>query len=77
MEELLELRTGIEQQRYQETLLLIGEREEMSEVIAEEYPLALKAAALEIFEGQYTDEQLNKQVSPAGIEQLALKMIEV
>lgn len=140
MEELLELRTCIEQQRYQEALLLIGEMEEMSkddkinkihsfmvilllhlikqqvekrstrswelsiltavkniqrinkrrkagghyltpaelqEVIAEEYPLALKAAALEIFEGQYTDEQLNKKVSPAEIEQQALEMIEV
>jgi hypothetical protein len=140
MEELLELRTCIEQQRYQEALLLIGEMEEMSkedkinkihsfmvilllhlikqqaekrstrswelsiltavkniqrinkrrkagghyltlvelqEVIAEEYPLALKAAALEIFEGQYTDEQLSKQVSQAEIEQQALEMIEV
>lgn len=140
MEELLELRTCIEQQRYQEALLLIGEMEEMSkedkinkihnfmvilllhlikqqvekrstrswelsiltavkniqrinkrrkagghyltlaelqEVIAEEYPLALKAAALETFEGQYTDEQLSKQVSQAEIEQQALEMIEV
>lgn len=139
MEELLELRTCIEQQRYQEALLLIGEMEEMSkedkinkihsfmvilllhllkqqvekrstrswelsiltavkniqrinkrrqagdhyltpaelqEVIAEEYSLALKAAALEIFEGQYTDEQLSKQVSQAEIEQQALEMIE-
>lgn len=140
MEELLELRSYLEQQRYQEALLLLGEMEEMSkddkinkihsfmtilllhlikqqaeqrttrswelsilsavkhiqrvnkrrkaggyyltlselqEVITEEYPLALKAAALEAFEGQYTDEQLGKRVNQAEIEQQALEMIMV
>lgn len=139
MEELLELRAAIEQQRYTDAILLLGEMEEMSredkihkirsyaiillihlikqaaeqrttrswecsianaaeeiqyvnkrrklggyylngeqlnEVIAEAYPSALRKAALEAFEGQYSTEQLAKQVNQITIQNQALELIE-
>jgi uncharacterized protein (DUF2249 family) len=139
MEELLELRAAIEQQRYTDALRLLGEMEEMSredkihkicsyaiilliylikqaaeqrttrswecsianaaeeiqyinkhrksggyylngeqlnEVIAEAYPSALRKAALEAFEGQYSTEQLAKQVNQITIQNQALELIE-
>ncbi|NJO15587.1 MAG: DUF29 domain-containing protein [Thioploca sp.] len=138
MEELLELRAAIEQQRYTDALLLLGEMEEMSredkihkvrsyviillihlikqsaeerttrfwecsianaaeeiqyinkrrksggyyldweqlnEVIAEAYPSALRKVALEAFEGQYSTEQLAKQINQTAIQNKLLEMI--
>jgi len=138
MEELFELRTYLEQQRYAEALILLGAMEEMSkddkinkirsfiiilllhlikqnaaqkttrswdlsiynsikeiqwvnkrrkaggyyltseelkEIIAEAYPVALKNAAKEAFEGIYEDEQLAQWVDRLNIEQKALELI--
>jgi len=138
MEELLELRAAIEQQRYPDALILLGEMEEMSwedklhkirsyviillihlikqaaeqrttrswdcsianaaeeiqyvnkrrksggyylnpeelkEIIEEAYQTALRKAALEAFEGQYTTEQLANQLNPLIIQNNALKII--
>jgi hypothetical protein len=138
MEELFELRTCLEQQRYTDALILLGEMEEMSkedklhkvrsyltilllhlikqeaeqrttrswecsvlnsvseirwvnqrrkaggryltldelrQAITEAYPVALRKAALEAFEGIYDDKQLGNRVNRAQIEQTALKLI--
>lgn len=138
MEELFELRAAIEQQRYTDALILLGEMEEMSredklhkirsyviilliqfikqsaeqrttrswdysianaaeeiqyvnqrrkaggyylnpeelkEIIEEAYQTALRKAALEACEGQYTTEQLANQVNPLIIQNNALKII--
>jgi hypothetical protein len=48
---------------------------ELQKIIAEAYPPALKMAALETFEGQYTEDQLAKQVNRETIEQRALDEI--
>lgn len=138
MEELFELRAYLEQHRYAEALILLGEMEEMSkddkinkvrsfiiilllhlikrsaekkttrswdlsiynsvkeiqwvnkrrkakgnyltteelrEIITEAYPVALKNAAQEAFEGAYEDEQLAQLVDRAQIEERALESI--
>lgn len=138
MEELLELRTCLEQQRYADALLLLGEMEEMSkddkihkihsyilillihlikqqaeqrttrsgefsirysvravqqinkrrkaggyylttdelqEIIAEAYDIALEKAALEAFEGQYDEIQLSQKVAQVTILTQALQLI--
>jgi len=138
MEELLELRVALEQQRYADALILLGEmeamsredkihkirsyvtillihlikqaaeqrttrswecsivnaveeihyvnkrrksggyylnREELLEVIAETYPSALRRAALEAFEGQYSTEQLAEKVNQTTIQEDALRKI--
>jgi len=138
MEELFELRTCLEQHRYAEALILLGEMEEMSkddkinkifsfivilllhlikqdsakkttrswdlsiynaikeiqrvnkrrkaggyyltsielqEIITEAYPIALKNAATEAFEGIYEDDQLGQLVNRSQIEQKALELI--
>lgn len=138
MEELFELRAYLEQHRYAEALILLGEMEEMSkddkinkihsfiviillhlikqsaekrttrswnlsiynsingirrvnkrrkakgnyltteelkEIITEAYPVALKNAAQEAFEGAYEDEQLAQLVDRVQIEQKALESI--
>jgi len=138
MEELFELRTAIEQHRYNDALIFLGEMEEMSkedkihkirshsiillihlikqqaeqrttrswdcsianaideiqyvnkrrksggnyftpdelnEVIAQAYPAALRKAALEAFEGQYTTKQLDEKVNRVMIQESALKQI--
>jgi replicative superfamily II helicase len=49
--------------------------DELKEVIAEAYQTALRKAALEAFEGQYTTEQLANQVNPLIIQNNALKII--
>ena len=140
MEELFELRTAIEQQRYADALVLLGEMEEMSkedklhkirsfvvillihlikqaaeqrttrswecsiqnaveeiqyinkcrkanshyllenelsEVISNAYPTAMRRAALEAFEGQYTTEQLAQKVKRLAIETKALELIKM
>jgi hypothetical protein len=139
MEELFELRAAIEQQRYADAMILLGEMEEMSrddklhkirsfviillihlikqiaeqrttrswdcsiqnaveeiqyvnkrrkvksyylserelsEIIAEAYSTALRRAALEAFEGQYTSEQLAQKVDRQTIETKALALIQ-
>lgn len=139
MEELLELRKCIEEQRYPDALLLIGELEEMSredklnkiysyavilllhlikqeaeqrstrswefsimnsvrqiamtnrrrkaggvyvppeemkELLREAYPLALKRAAMEAFEGQFTDTQLEHKVDQDRVRQKAFQLIQ-
>jgi len=139
MEELWELRKNIEEQRYPEALLLIGELEEMSkddklnkvysyavilllhlikqkaehrttrswdfsilnslqqikrtnkrrkaggvyiepnelkELLEEAYPLALKKAAMEAFEGQYFDEQLEPMFDKEHLLQQAFQLIQ-
>ena len=138
MEELFELRAYLEQQRYADALVLLGEMEEMSkddkinkvrsfiiilllhlikqdsarkttrswdlsiynsvkeiqwinkrrkaggyyltveeiqEIIAEAYPVALKNAAQEAFEGAYEEEQLGQLVDRLQMEQKALELI--
>jgi hypothetical protein len=50
-------------------------QEELLEVIAEAYPDALKRAALEVFEGQYTEIQLEAMIDREKIQQEALDMI--
>jgi len=138
MEELFELRTAIEQHRYNDALIYLGEMEEMSkedkihkirshaiillihlikqqaeqrttrswdcsianaideiqyvnkrrksgayyftpdelkEVIDHAYPAALRKAALEAFEGQYTTAQLDEKVERVIIQESALKQI--
>jgi hypothetical protein len=138
MEELFELRTAIEQHRYNDALIFLGEMEEMSkedkihkirsyaiillihlikqqaeqrttrswdcsianaieeiqsvnkrrksggyyfiqdelnEVIAQAYPAALRKAALEAFEGQYTTKQLDEKVDRVMIQESALNQI--
>jgi hypothetical protein len=49
--------------------------EELQEIIAEAYPVALKNAAQEAFEGVYEDEQLGQLVDRLQIEQQALELI--
>ncbi len=138
MEELAQLRTAIEEQRYGDALHILGELEEMSredkinkiqsfavilllhlikqqaeqrstrswdfsifnsifeiqkvnkrrkaggyylnsnelqEIITEVYPVALKKAALEAFEGQYTTAQLAEQVDSDSIKSKAIEFI--
>lgn len=138
MEELFELRACLEQQRYADALVLLGEMEEMSkddkinkvrsfviilllhlikqhsvrkttrswdlsiynsvkeiqwvnkrrkaggyyltaaelqEILAEAYPVALKNAAQEAFEGAYEEEQLEQLVDRFQIERQALELI--
>jgi len=138
MEELFELRTAIEEQRYADALILLGEMEEMSkddklnkidsfaiilllhlikqhaeqrttrswdfsihnavrqirqinkrrklggyylkpeelqDCITEAYPTALKMAALEAFEGQFSEEQLAEKVKQTEIEKQAYELI--
>jgi len=48
---------------------------ELQEIIAEVYPLAIKKAALEAFEGQYTASQLAEQVDKTQIESQAIELI--
>ncbi|MDM8565396.1 DUF29 family protein [Candidatus Halobeggiatoa sp. HSG11] len=138
MEELLKLRTAIEQQRYNDALIYLGEMEEMSredkihkirsyviillihlikqqteqrttrswdcsiansideiqyvnkrrksggyyltkdelvEIIAQAYSPALRKAALEAFEGQYTTKQLEEKINSNTIQAEALNHI--
>jgi hypothetical protein len=49
--------------------------EELRETIAEAYPLALKRAALEAFEGRYDDEALDQLVDRSVIEQQAIELV--
>ena len=49
--------------------------DELSNIIEDAYSTALKMAALEAFEGQYTAEQLSKQVVEATIKHQALELI--
>ncbi len=48
---------------------------ELSEVIAEAYPSALRRASLEVFEGRYDDRELDQQLNRPAIEQKALEFI--
>lgn len=50
--------------------------EQLNEVIAKAYSSALRKAALEAFEGQYSTEQLAKQVDQTAIQNQALELIE-
>jgi hypothetical protein len=49
--------------------------QEMCEVMMEAYPDALKRAALEAFEGQYTEVQLATMIDRAQVQQEVLAMI--
>jgi hypothetical protein len=49
--------------------------EELQEIITETYPVALKNAAIEAFEGIYEDEQLGQLVDRLQVEQKALELI--
>ena len=49
--------------------------EEIQEIIAEAYPVALKNAAQEAFEGAYEEEQLGQLVDRLQMEQKALELI--
>jgi hypothetical protein len=48
---------------------------ELQEIIAEAYPTALKMAALETFEGQYTEDQLAQKFNQENVEKRALDEI--
>ena len=48
---------------------------ELSEIITEAYQPALELAALEAFEGQYDEQELNQKVDRAAIERKALELI--
>ncbi|MBC8236580.1 DUF29 family protein [bacterium] len=50
-------------------------QQEMREVIEEAYPDALKRAALEAFEGQYTEAQLEAMIHQKEIQQKAFEII--
>jgi hypothetical protein len=138
MEELFDLRTAIEQKRYGDALILLGEMEEMSredkiekidsfliilllhlikqdaekrttrswdssiresvrriqrvnkrrksggfylstdeliEAIEEAFPSSLDKAALEAFEGQYSNQQLAEKINQSAVQQQALALI--
>jgi hypothetical protein len=47
----------------------------LCEIIAEAYPLALKRATLEAFEGQYDEQELGQQVDRARIVRKALGLV--
>ncbi len=49
--------------------------ETLREIISEAYPLALARAALEAFEGQYSEHALGEMVDQAAIEAQALALI--
>ena len=49
--------------------------QEMHEVMAEAYPDALKRTALEAFEGQYTEVQLEAMIDREQLQQEALAML--
>ena len=49
--------------------------EEIQEIIAEAYPVALKNVAQEAFEGAYEEEQLGQLVDRLQMEQKALELI--
>jgi len=49
--------------------------EELREVIAEAYPVALRRASLEVSEGKYDVRELDQQVDRGMIEQKALALI--
>lgn len=139
MEELLELRRYLEQQRYAEALTLLGEMEEMSrddkinkiyshavilllhlikqaaeqrttrswdfsiweaireigrtnkrrkaggyylkeqelhDILQEAYPTALRRAAMEAFEGQYSDEEFAQQVNAKSLQVQAMHLLK-
>jgi hypothetical protein len=48
---------------------------ELREVIGEAYPLALKAAALEVLEGRLEAAELAKRLDRAGLQEKALDLI--
>ncbi len=48
---------------------------ELAELIEEAYPYALKGAALEVFEGQFTHEQLADKIDTKAIKSRSLKLI--
>jgi len=50
-------------------------QQEVREVIEEAYPDALKRAALEAFEGQYTEAQLEAMINQKEIQQKAFEII--
>ena len=50
-------------------------QQEIREVIEEAYPDALKRAALETFEGQYTEAQLEAMINQKRIQQKAFEII--
>ena len=49
--------------------------EELTEIINDAYPTALERAAMEAFEGQYTDDQLGAKLDHAQITQQAYQLI--
>ena len=49
--------------------------EELTEIINDAYPTALERAAMEAFEGQYTDAQLSAKLDQEQIKQQAYKLI--
>jgi hypothetical protein len=49
--------------------------DELNEVLTEAYPVALKAAALETFEGRHDDQELGKMLDQSAVEAQALALI--
>ncbi len=49
--------------------------EELKEILTDAFETAIKKAALEAFEGQYTDEELRAKINPDLIQTETLKLI--
>jgi hypothetical protein len=75
MQELLELRALIQQGRYPEALVLLGELDEMSHEDDEVYTNALRLASREAFEGRYDPPELAVLVDEGAIKEQALHLI--
>lgn len=50
-------------------------QEELTEILADAYDTAIKRAALEAFEGQYTEQELAALVEPEAIQKQAIAII--
>jgi hypothetical protein len=50
--------------------------EELREILADAFDTAIKRAALEAFEGQYTEDELSLKIEPDRIKKKALELIK-
>jgi hypothetical protein len=50
--------------------------EELKEILADAFDTAIKRAALEAFEGQYTEDELSLKIEPDRIKKKALELIK-
>jgi Zn-finger nucleic acid-binding protein len=50
--------------------------QELNDTLQEAYPTALKRAAMEAFEGRYSDEELDQQVNAESIQTQAMNLLK-